>query len=267
MADLKFFSMGSGSSGNCYYIGTNEYGFLIDAGVGIRNVKKYLKNYNIALENILGVFITHDHSDHIKSVSRLGERCHIPVYATMEMHEGINRNHYIDEKLSSCQRFFKKGEKLHIRDFEIQSFPVNHDATDCVGYSFVFHEKRFVLATDLGYINKEAADHIVRANYLVIESNYDENMLQTGRYPYPLKQRIRGHEGHLSNDHTAQFLGANALPKLSHLFLCHLSQDNNTPELALSTITNALAHPENLKVIQALERLQPSPIYILYSNT
>ena len=263
MQRLRFFSMGSGSSGNCYYIGTGEYGFLIDAGVGVRTVKRELKEHGLSFENIWGIFITHDHTDHIKAVGVLGEKYHIPVYATAEMHAGINRNYRVTEKLVSSSKYFKKGEHLTIRDFIIQSFPVSHDATDCVGYSFIYGDQRFVIATDLGYIGKEAADHIVKANYLVIEANYDENMLVKGPYPYPLKQRVRSHTGHLSNEHTAKFLADNWNNALTHIFLCHLSQENNTPELALDTIKEALNEKGfTPTLLVPLERIAPSPLYI-----
>ena len=175
MDRLRFFSMGSGSSGNCYYIGTASYGFLIDAGVAVRTVKRELKEHGLSFENIWGIFITHDHTDHIKAVGVLGEKYHIPVYVTAEMHKGINRNYRVTEKLVSAHKFYKKGDNIVIRDFTIQAFPVSHDASDCVGYSFIYGNQRFVIATDLGFIGKEAADHIVRANYLVIEANYDDN--------------------------------------------------------------------------------------------
>lgn len=258
--------MGSGSSGNCYYIGTGEYGFLIDAGVATKTVIKELKEHGISFGNIWGIFITHDHTDHIKGVGALGEKYHIPVYATAEMHRGINKNYHVKEKLTSCCKYYKKGETISIRDFEITSFPVSHDATDCVGYSFTYGNQRFVVATDLGYISKEVADYISRANYLVIEANYDETMLMNGSYSYPLKQRVKSHTGHLSNVHTANFLADNYNERLTHVFLCHLSQENNTPEIAFKTVNDALsAKGISLEVLTPLERTAASPTYIFKS--
>lgn len=255
--------MGSGSSGNCYYIGTRQYGFLIDAGVGIRTVKRGLKENGLSFENIWGLFITHDHTDHVKTVGILGEKYHIPVYLTAEMLNGINHNYRITEKLVTSSKLFKKGEHINIRDFVIQSFPVSHDASDCVGYSFFYGNQHFVLATDLGFIGKEAADHISQANYLVIETNYDEEMLKFGPYPYPLKQRVRSHTGHLSNEHAANFLANNWTPKLTHVFLCHLSQENNTPELAFNTINNALIEKGGrLDLLYPLERTSVSQMFV-----
>lgn len=240
MEPLVFFSMGSGSSGNCYYLGTRQYGFIIDAGISVRTIKRELKLHNIKLSNIWGVFITHDHTDHIKSVGILGEVLHIPVYVTKEMRNGINRNYRVTEKINTCCHFYKKGEHVQIKDFDIQAFPVSHDATDCVGFTFTYNDKKFVFATDLGYIGKEAAEHITKANYLVIEANYDETMLKNGPYPYPLKERVRSHLGHLCNDHTAQFLASNYNSNLTHVFLCHLSKENNTPQKAFDTVNSRL---------------------------
>ena len=257
MDRLRFFSIGSGSSGNCYYIGTGEYGFLIDAGVGIRAIKKALKERGLSMDNIWG-------TDHIKSVGTLGCKCFRPIYLTADMHKGIDRNYRVTEKLlpSAC-KYFHKGERIVIRDFEIQSFPVSHDATDSVGYSFTYGDQCFVIATDLGYINKEAANHIAKADYLVIEANYDETMLKNGPYPYPLKQRVRSHVGHLSNEHTARFLADNPSGRLTHVFLCHLSQENNTPETARRAVTEALAEKGiTLEMVQPLERMQPSQVYM-----
>lgn len=263
MDRLRFFSIGSGSSGNCYYIGTGEYGFLVDAGVSAKTVIKGLKDNNLSFENIWGIFITHDHTDHIKGVGALGEKYHIPIYATEEIHKGIKKNYHVKETLTSSCKFFKKGEIVSIREFNIISFPVSHDATDCVGYTFIYGNQRFVVATDLGYISKEVADQIGKANYLVIEANYDETMLMNGSYSYPLKQRVKSHTGHLSNAHTANFLADNYQTQLTHVFLCHLSQENNTPEIAYKTVNDALTEKGiSLEVLIPLERTTVSKMYI-----
>ncbi len=263
MNKLRFFSIGSGSSGNCYYVGTGEYGILIDAGVGVRTIKKALAEKKLSLDNIWGIFVTHNHTDHIKSVGVLGEKHHKPVYATNKIHEGINKNYKITEKLSSCIRYFRKNDCVQIKDLIIQSFQVEHDAVECVGYSISYGDQKFVIATDLGYIGKEAADHIVKANYLVLEANYDDDMLKNGPYPYHLKERVRSHTGHLSNEHTARFLADNPCENLSHVFLCHLSKENNTPELAFNTVNNALAEASvSLDLLHPLERTHPSQLFV-----
>ena len=263
MERLRFLSFGSSSSGNCYYVGNGSYGFLFDAGMPVKHVRHSLKEHNLSFENIFGIFLTHDHFDHARYVGVFGEKQNIPIYATAEVFNGINRNSQIDPKPTSSRKFFKKCDAVNIRDFTIQSFPVSHDASDAMGYAISYNNQVMVIATDLGFVSKEAADHIAKANFLVIEANYDENMLKTGPYPYHLKQRVSSHTGHLSNTHTAKFLADNWHKNLTHVFLCHISGDNNTPEIALQTVKDALT-AKNIepKVIVPLSRLSASEMYI-----
>jgi phosphoribosyl 1,2-cyclic phosphodiesterase len=264
MSTLRFLSIGSSSSGNCYYVGTEHYGFLFDAGVNFRTVKRTLKENNIALEDIYGVFITHDHTDHIKYAGVLGEIHNIPIYSTKEIIDGINRNPVTEPKLASSSHLFKKCEPVTIKDFTIQSFPTSHDASDSVGYAISYDNKTLVIATDLGFISKEVADQILKANFLVIETNYDKEMLKNGPYPYNLKQRVNSHTGHLSNEHTAHFLADNWHKNLSHVFLCHISGENNTLELAYQTVSKALAEKQiTPKLLIPLPRLTPTEMFIL----
>ena len=127
-----------------------------------------------------------------------------------------------------------------------------------------FNGKHFVIATDLGFIGKEAAEHIAKANYLVIEANYDDTMLKNGPYSYPLKERVRSHTGHLCNDHTAQFLASNPNASLTHVFLCHLSKENNTPEKAYTAVHEALeARNINIPHLMPLPRTEPTELFTL----
>lgn len=233
---IKFLSLSSGSSGNCYYLGTNQYGILIDAGIGVRTIKKYLKEYGLALELVRAVFVTHDHADHIKAVGTLGEKYGIPIYATPEIHTGISKNYCMTEKLSSAsKRYIYKENPIQLEDFTITAFEVPHDGTDNVGYSIEADGKVFSFLTDLGEITPIAAYYIHQTNYLVIESNYDEEMLKMGAYPQHLKERISSTNGHMSNRDTAEFLADNMNEHLKNIWLCHLSKDNNHPDLALKT--------------------------------
>ena len=121
---IKFISLASGSSGNCYFLGTDRYGILVDAGIGIRTIKKTLKELGIGLDIIRAVFITHDHADHIKAVGHLGEKFGIPVYSTPEVHAGINKSYCMTEKLSTCVHYLHKGETMELEDFTITAFEV-----------------------------------------------------------------------------------------------------------------------------------------------
>ena len=130
---VRFISLASGSSGNCYYLGTDTYGILIDACIGIRTIKKTLRDINVAMESIRAVFVTHDHADHIKAVGHLGEKLNIPVYTTARVHAGINKSYCMTEKLYSSVRYLEKEQPMELEDFHIESFEVPHDGTDNVG--------------------------------------------------------------------------------------------------------------------------------------
>lgn len=267
MERLRFISLASGSSGNCYYIGNLHHGVLIDAGIGPRTIKKRLKEVGIELSQVMAIFITHDHIDHIKGVGSLGEKHHIPVYSTRLVHQGIDRCYGVTEKLSSAtKRFVEKNETVSIFDFHITAFAVSHDSTDSVGYTVHYRGKRFTVATDLGHICDSAAEHIRKANYLVIEANYDEQMLRLGHYPYPLKKRVSADTGHMDNKHTAAFLAENYHEKLDYVYLCHLSKDNNRPEIAFEEVNKCLQEKgimvgEHLQLMP-LERTTPSELFV-----
>lgn len=237
----KFFSIGSGSSGNCSYLGTREYGILIDAGVGIRTIKKALREYGVSFDKIIAVLITHDHADHIKMVGYFGDKCNIPIYATQAVHEGILRNRAVQVGLHQSRRIIEKETPFFIKDFKITAFEVPHDSIDNVGFHIELDEQVFVLATDIGRITDTIKRYASQAHHLVIEANYDDYMLQAGRYPYYLKQRITNGMGHLSNQHSAAFIASIYNERMQNIWLCHLSQDNNHPELAYKTVELALA--------------------------
>lgn len=238
--NYKFFSLGSGSSGNCYYLGTKEYGILIDAGVGIRTVKKTLTEYGISFNKIIGVLVTHDHSDHIKTIGCLGDKFNIPVYATESVHAGIKRSRYVQAELLASRRIIEKDKPFSINGFEITPFEVPHDSIENVGYHIRLDNQVFVLITDIGCITPTIKEYTQLANHLVIETNYDEEMLEQGRYPFFLKKRISSGMGHLSNRLSADFIASIYHDKMENIWLCHLSQDNNHPDLAYKTVEEAL---------------------------
>lgn len=266
MDKLRFISFASGSSGNCYFVGNASYGILIDAGIGVRTIKKRLKEIGLDFSHILGVFVTHDHIDHIKAVGALGEVHHIPIYTTRLIHEGIAKSYGVTERLNASRRFIEKNETISVFDFYVTSFPVSHDGTDNVGYTITYRGKRFTIATDLGYISEQVAQHIQKANYLVIEANYDEQMLRTGRYPAYLKARVAGRTGHMANNDTACCLSENYRDGLDYIYLCHLSKDNNTPQKAYNEVQSHLSEKgivvgEQVQLF-ALERTIPSKLFV-----
>lgn len=265
---LKFICLGSGSSGNSYFLFTEQYGILIDAGIGVRTLKKKFQTAGLSLTQIKAVLVTHDHADHIKAVGPLANDYHLPVYATEQVHLGMERNYCMTTKLKpEHTKLLQKEETFTLGDFDITAFGVPHDSSDNVGYSIQCGDTNFCLITDAGHVNESIGAYISRANYLVLESNHDENMLMMGPYPAYLKGRISGGNGHLSNKNAAQALAENMTEKLRHVWLCHLSEENNHPELARKTVD---AHLRSFGIIagkdfrlDVLKRRISSEIYVL----
>lgn len=265
---LNFISFGSGSCGNCYYIYTENGGILIDIGVGIRKLKKYFIDYGLNVRSVKSVLVTHDHADHIKSVGGFSNAYNVPVYATELVHEGIRRNYCVRKKIEGCNaKTIRKGEEFSLAEFTISPFYVPHDSFDNVGFKITYADTVFCLMTDIGHVTDEMAKAISEADYLVIEANHDEEMLSSGPYPEHLKKRVAGDKGHLSNRLCAQSLLENASPRLKHVWLCHLSEENNHPELARKTVAAELAKlaARNGAEVQldVLKRTTPSGVYIL----
>lgn len=240
MDRLRFFSIGSGSSGNCYYFGNLKQGILVDAGIAPRTIRRELKFIGVDISQILGIFVTHDHNDHIKSVGTLGERFNIPVYATSKTHNGIDHSYGMTQKLSGSKRFLENGQDVNVGLFNVSSFPVSHDGTDNGGFFIKYKHHKIVVATDLGFVNESIQRFVVESNIIVLEANYDLEMLKNGRYSAQLKERILSDTGHLGNVEAGTFLADAWHPALKHIFLCHLSNDNNHPELAKKTVERCL---------------------------
>lgn len=245
MSDLdkfSFMSFGSGSSGNCYYIGNSRGGVLVDAGVDIKQVETELKRNNINPESILGICLTHDHGDHIKyAYSFLRRYKKMALFCTNRVLNGILRRHNISRRIKDYHHAIFKEIPFKVGDFEFTAFEVPHDGSCNSGYSISYGDARFVFATDLGSVTERARHYMTQANYLVVESNYDFKMLVDGEYPEYLKSRILSPEkGHMDNESTAAFLRDAATKRLKYVWLCHLSADNNKPEIARATSKKAL---------------------------
>lgn len=267
---LIFRCLASGSSGNCFYLGTPKQGILIDAGISARTIQKHLRSMGLDYANIMGVVITHDHADHIRAVGTLGERVHLPIFASRLIHDGINRNYGVQEKLRTSQRYYNVGEEWELMGMKINTFAVSHDSTQCVGYVIDYQGQRFMIATDCGEPNAEMEAYIRTANHIVIEANHDEQMLLNGPYPTYLKQRILSPKGHQSNVTCGRLLAENYHEQMRNVFLCHLSHENNDPNVAMDTITEILLNegimPGADIFLTPLERLTPSPVYVLNEN-
>ncbi|MBO5025149.1 MAG: MBL fold metallo-hydrolase [Bacteroidaceae bacterium] len=238
---LQFISFGSGSCGNCYCLSDGNSSILVDAGVSPRRLKRYFRDYGINQSTIRALIITHDHADHIKAAGKISSELKIPVYATELVHEGITRNFHVRNKIESeYVQTIEKDKTFEIGLFKITPFEIPHDSMQNVGYSIEHEGEIFTIMTDVGAPTDNVKHYISISNHIVIEANYDVEMLVNGKYPLHLKQRIMSGTGHLSNRQTAEALAENFHAGLQNVWLCHLSEENNHPELARKTIEQYL---------------------------
>ena len=248
MRSVKFKSFSSGSCGNCYFLGVEEDGawtdaVLVDAGVSLRAVKRELAAEHIPLEVVRAILVTHDHMDHIRSLGSYCKYLRLPVWATAELQAAMAHHTYTLEHLAAVRRSLEPDAWNEIIPgvLDARYFVVPHDATQTVGYGIRISGLHFVIMTDLGRMTPEAMAYASHAGVVVVESNYDREMLMNGPYPRDLKLRICQGSGHLSNDECADAVRRFYHRELTHLFLCHLSENNNTPELAVKATSDALS--------------------------
>lgn len=239
---LRFMSFGSGSSGNCAYVGTPSCGILVDAGVDNNYVTAQLAANSIDIRTIEGIILTHDHGDHVRyAYALLRRNHHMRLFATPKALAGLLRRHSMSRRIKDFHAPIYKEFPFKAGILTITPFETSHDGTDNAGFYIEGAGTSLAIATDTGTITARADHYIRRAANLMIEANYDAEMLRNGRYPVYLKARIAGTSGHMDNVDTASYL-ASVLPStpLRRIFLCHLSQDNNTPAKALSAVRHAL---------------------------
>ncbi|MFR4018805.1 MAG: MBL fold metallo-hydrolase [Clostridia bacterium] len=235
---LKFCSFASGSSGNSYLVKNETTALLIDAGISGKKILEGLESTQTSLDQVKGLLITHEHIDHVKSVSVLSKKIpNLSVYANEGTWSGIKK-----PVAPSQQRIFNTGEDFYIEGFMIRPFAIPHDAADPVGFSIYYENRQISIVTDVGHITNEIFEEITCADLLLLEANHEKEILLVGRYPYNLKQRILGDTGHLSNISAGECLCrlAAADPKPRQVLLGHLSHENNDPAVALLTVRNTL---------------------------
>ena len=242
---MEICSLASGSSGNCFLIKQNKEIFLIDAGISCRQIVSRMNKMGEKPESIKAIFITHGHSDHTKGAEVLSNYFKIPIYAT----SGTIKKRFFCSELGNMIRI-KNNEIIRISGLEISAFSKSHDCLDPVSFKIncLKTKKTVSVITDIGKSNKSISNAIDEADFLAIESNYDVNMLQSGPYPYFLKKRISCDRGHFSNEKSALTVVENASKKLKKIILCHLSQINNTPELAIDIFMKFLKQRKDLNL-------------------
>lgn len=235
---FQFATIASGSSGNCLYAGSEHTKILIDAGVSGTKITTNLNNIGISGFDIDGIFVTHEHTDHIKAVGILSRKYNIPIYATKGTWEGMENS--IGNIKPDNIKYVYNEEEIVIKDLMIKPFEIPHDANEPVAYSINTDKHKITLATDIGHITQRVLNNLKDCDGLVLESNHDIEMLQKGDYPYHLKQRILGKKGHLSNELAGKLLACIMSERLKYVFLAHLSRDNNTPNTAFKTVESIL---------------------------
>lgn len=235
----KFCSLFSSSSGNATFLGNGDRGILIDAGVSAKRIKEALLSREIDPFKLDGIFVTHEHSDHIKGVRIIASKYNIPVYATEGTMSALEENGILNGRFP----FEVIGDKgIEAGELLVTRFRTPHDSNESCGFSITFpHGQRAVIATDIGVITDEVEKALCGAELVMLESNHDVAMLQSGDYPYYLKRRILSDRGHLSNEACARQAVKLIKKGTSRLFLGHLSRENNFPDLAYQTTFSALA--------------------------
>ena len=232
---MEFCSIASGSSGNCIFVGTSEANILIDAGISAKKLCEGLKGIDIDPGCVDGIFITHEHIDHIQGIQVFSKKYPVSIYGTKKTLKAIVQKFNGDLGESSLIEVTSDID-IYLKDAIIHPFAVSHDAVDPVGYRIESEGKRFAVATDLGYFDDYIIENLKELDGICIEANHDINMLMVGKYPYNLKQRVAGAKGHLSNDACADLLCRIFCDRLKNILLIHLSKDNNYAELAYETV-------------------------------
>lgn len=223
---LYITSLNSGSNGNCYYAGNENEAVLIDAGISCREVEKRMKRLNLNVKKVKAVFVSHEHSDHIKGIEILSKKYQIPVYITTNtlFNSGIKIGNHLTV-------FFGSNESIKIGSLTVTPFPKFHDACDPNSFIVDCKKIRVGIFTDIGAPCEHVIKHFQQCNAAFLEANYDEKMLNDGDYPYHLKKRISGGRGHLSNNQALELFRKHKPAFMSHLILSHLSKNNNDPVL------------------------------------
>ena len=259
---MRFCSIASGSSGNCLYLGSGETHVLIDVGISGKKIEQGLLSLGVQVSELAGIFITHEHTDHIRGVAAITKKHQIPVYGTAETLNAIQKSSATGKVQESLFRYLEPDSAFHIGSLFVESFAISHDAGNPISYTFSAEGKKIGMATDLGTYDAVVVSKLNDVNLLYLEANHDENMLLAGAYPYSLKQRILGKKGHLSNELSAKLVCELLSDNLRYVILGHLSKENNYAELAYETVRSELLKhwkgSEELPVVQVAARDIPS---------
>ena len=258
---FEFCSLYSGSSGNSLLVQSSNTKILIDAGESAKKITEALSLIGVQPHELDAVLITHEHSDHVKGLGTFSKKYNIPVYANKKTWNAMSEQ---EEKIADTnKKIFYSSENFEIGDLKIQPFEIPHDAANPCGFN-IFHENnKMSIATDIGHMSSKVIKNLEGSSFILLESNYDPNVLKCSKYPYLLKKRIAGPNGHLPNNEAGKTISYLLNTGLKQAMLGHLSKENNFPELAYKTVVDELIENkfnENSININIANRFNPSPI-------
>lgn len=245
-------SIASGSNGNCYYVGNENEAILVDAGVSCKEIEMRMKRAGLSLQKVKAVFVSHEHSDHISGLPVLAKKHGLPIFISPSTLKGSRQ--WFEKSLIN---HFTHDEEIIIGDLTVHPFSKYHDAADPYSFTISSHNVNVGVITDIGQACANVVHHFSQCHAVFLESNYDEQMLEKGRYPYILKNRIRNGYGHISNRQALDLFLHHRSPSLTHLFLSHLSYNNNCPNLVEELFT---AHAGGVKMV-VTSRKKESAVY------
>ena len=235
---LNFCSLYSGSSGNSLFVQSDNTKILVDCGVSSKKIEEALNSIEIDASSIDAILVTHEHSDHVKGLATFSSKFNVPVFSTAETFDNMEK---ITSKISNNNvNYFKADEKFCIGDLEILPFSIPHDAANPCGFNIFNNNKKLSIATDIGHMNSKILSHLEGSSFLLLESNYDTEVLKCCSYPFYLKSRISGPTGHLSNDMAGKTISYLLKNGLKTAMLGHLSKESNLPELAYTTTVSEI---------------------------
>ena len=233
---MRMASLSSGSSGNAIYLGTEETHVLVDAGISNRRIENGLKEAGLKADDLDALVVTHEHSDHVQGLNVLIRRHEVPLYATAGTLNALRQKGILDRCPEELIHVIRAGSSFSVGDISILPFSVDHDAAEPVAYRFESGGKAAAVATDMGHFTEDIIVRLKGLDAILLESNHDIRMLEAGPYPYPLKRRILGNFGHLSNESAGKLLTEILHDHVKKIILGHLSKENNLPELAFETV-------------------------------
>lgn len=240
MESLKICVLGSGSGGNSIYLKAGDSEVLVDFGFSETEIRKRLEKIDVKLKDIDAILVTHEHFDHCRGLGKITRNISGPIYLNDSTYQAIMPQ-LKNEEITK----FVNGDFFTAGDFLVKPFSVFHDAAAPCGFSFFYKNKKITVITDLGMVNNNILQNMADSNVIIIESNYDKETLMNGNYPWYLKNRILGQRGHLSNCDAAKAVQKVVHPELECVFLFHLSEENNTPQLAMDTMKSHMPHGGN----------------------